>query len=69
MEFRIAGARRILNGESVSALSSELKIKRSVLYRRRDAYRDQGAGQLDPAERSSARSNDQSHFKTRAPGW
>ena len=39
VEFRIAVARRILNGESVSALSNELKIKRSVLYRWRDAYR------------------------------
>jgi transposase-like protein len=33
VEFRIAVARRIRNGESVSALSNELKIKRSVLYR------------------------------------
>jgi transposase len=46
VEFRIAVARRILNGESVSALSNELKIKRSVLYRWRDAYRDQGAAGL-----------------------
>ena len=46
VEFWIAVARRILNGESVSALSNELKIKRSVLYRWRDAYRDQGAAGL-----------------------
>ncbi len=46
VEFRIAVARRILNGESVSALSNELKTKRSVLYWWRDAYRDQGAGGL-----------------------
>jgi transposase-like protein len=46
VEFRIAVARRILNGESVSALSNELKIKRSVLYRWRDAHRDQGAAGL-----------------------
>jgi transposase len=46
VEYRIAVARRILNGESVSALSNELKIKRSVLYRWRDAYRDQGAAGL-----------------------
>ena len=39
VEFRIAVARRILNGESVSVLSNELRIKRSVLYRWRDAYR------------------------------
>ena len=46
VEFRIAVARRIIKGESVSALSNELKIKRSVLYRWRDAYRDQGAAGL-----------------------
>ena len=39
VEFRIAVAQRILNGESVSSLSSQYKIKRSVLYRWRDAYR------------------------------
>jgi putative transposase len=39
VEFRIAVAQRILNGESVSALSNEFKIRRSVLYRRRDGYR------------------------------
>src|ERR1700733_12041207 len=42
VEFRIAVAQRILNGESVSSLSSQYKIKRSVLYRWRDAYRDKG---------------------------
>jgi transposase len=42
VEFRSAVAQRILNGESVSALSDELKIKRSVLYRWRDAYRAAG---------------------------
>ena len=46
VEFRIAVAQRILNGESVSALSHELKIKRSVLYRWRDAYRKQGSAGL-----------------------
>jgi transposase len=47
VEFRIAVAQRILNGESVSALSNELKIKRSVLYRWRDGYREQGAEGLN----------------------
>ena len=42
VEFRIAVAQRILNGESVSSLSSQYKIKRSVLYRWRDAYPDKG---------------------------
>ena len=45
-EFRIRVAERILNGESVSALSNELKIKRSVLYRWRDGYRERGAAGL-----------------------
>ncbi len=45
-EFRVSAAERILNGESVSALSAELKIKRSVLYRWRDRYRKEGAGGL-----------------------
>ena len=35
-------ARAILAGESVSALHHELQIKRSVLYRWRDAYRKEG---------------------------
>jgi transposase-like protein len=39
VEFRSAIAQRILNGESVMALSTEFKIKRSILYRWRDAYR------------------------------
>ncbi|MGH9581522.1 MAG: transposase [Bryobacteraceae bacterium] len=43
-EFRVSTAERMLNGESISALSAELKIKRSVLYRWRDRYRKEGAG-------------------------
>jgi transposase-like protein len=39
-------AQRILNGESVSTLHQELQIKRSVLYRWRDAYRKDGAAGL-----------------------
>jgi transposase len=42
VEFRIAVAQRILNGESVSSLSNQYKIKRSLLYRWRDAYREKG---------------------------
>ncbi len=37
---------RILNGESVSALHHEFKIKRSILYRWRDAYRAEGEAGL-----------------------
>lgn len=45
-EFKVAVARRVLNGESVSSLHHELHIKRSVLYRWRDAYRKEGAAGL-----------------------
>jgi transposase-like protein len=43
---RVAAARRILAGESVSKLHRELDIKRSVLYRWRDAYRKDGEAGL-----------------------
>jgi transposase-like protein len=43
LEFKQSVARRIVNGESVSALHDEFQIKRSVLYRWRDAYRKEGA--------------------------
>jgi transposase-like protein len=45
-EFKQSVAQRILNGESVSALHREFQIKRSVLYRWRDAYRQEGAAGL-----------------------
>jgi transposase-like protein len=45
-EFKEGVAQRILNGESVSALHQEIQIKRSVLYRWRDAYRKDGAAGL-----------------------
>ena len=46
LEFKERVAQRILNGESVSALHHELQIKRSVLYRWRDAYRKEGVAGL-----------------------
>jgi len=46
LEFKENVARRIVNGESVSALHQEFQIKRSVLYRWRDAYRKEGAAGL-----------------------
>jgi transposase-like protein len=46
-EFKVGVARRIVNGESVSALHQELQIQRSVLYRWRDAYRKEGAAGLE----------------------
>jgi transposase len=42
-EFKESVAQRIVNGESVSALPQEFQIKRSVLYRWRDAYLKEGA--------------------------
>ena len=48
-EYRVSVVERMLNGESASALSSELKIRRSVLYRWRDRYRKEGAEGLKRA--------------------
>ena len=45
-EFKVGVVERILNGESVSALHHELKIKRNILYRWRDAYRAEGEAGL-----------------------
>jgi transposase len=45
-EFKERVVRRILNGESISALHRELKIKRGMLYRWRDAYQKEGAAGL-----------------------
>jgi len=41
----------MVNGESVSALHHQFQIRRSVLYRWRDAYRKQGAAGLRSAGR------------------
>lgn len=40
--FKEAAARRLLAGESGTALSRELDVRRAVLYRWRDAYRAEG---------------------------
>jgi transposase-like protein len=45
-KFRLQVAQRIQQGESVSNLHHELDIKRSILYRWRDAYRQEGAAGL-----------------------
>ena len=47
-EFRVWVAERMKNGESPSALSNELKIKRSILYRWREAYREAGSRRAEP---------------------
>ena len=46
IEFKEAAAQRLLAGESGTALSRELDVRRSVLYRWRDAYRAEGMGGL-----------------------
>jgi transposase len=42
--LKIGTVKRMLRGENVSALTRELKISRAVLYRWKDAYREEGAG-------------------------
>lgn len=46
IDFKEAAARRLLAGESSTALSRELDVRRSVLYRWRDAYRAEGRAGL-----------------------
>ena len=45
-EFKAKVVQRMLAGEPVSRLSREVKIKRTVLYRWRDAYRKEGRAGL-----------------------
>ena len=46
VEFKQRVVQRILKGESVSVLHQEFQIKRSILYRWRDAYQKEGAAGL-----------------------
>jgi transposase-like protein len=46
LELKVEVARRLVNGESVSAGHDELGIRRGVLYRWRDVYRKEGAAGL-----------------------
>jgi len=41
-EFKARVVQRLLAGESVSGLSREVQIQRQILYRWRDAYREEG---------------------------
>jgi transposase len=41
-EFKASVVQRLLAGESVSGLSRDVQIKRQILYRWRDAYREEG---------------------------
>ena len=43
--------RRMLAGEPVSRLSRELRVRRSLLYRWRDAYRKEGSSGFRPIGR------------------
>lgn len=45
-KFKEGVVRRMLKGESVSALHRELHIKRSILYRWREAFQKEGAAGL-----------------------
>jgi transposase-like protein len=42
-ELKLSVVQRMMAGEAVAALSREVKVKREMLYRWRDAYRRQGA--------------------------
>jgi transposase-like protein len=45
-EFKVRVVQRMLAGEPVARLSREVKVKREMLYRWRDAYRKQGPAGL-----------------------
>lgn len=51
VDFKRAAVQRMLAGEPVSRLSRELKVKRSLLYRWREAYQKEGAAGLRPIGR------------------
>lgn len=46
-EFKLSVVRRMMAGEPVARLSREVKVKREMLYRWRDAYRKQGEQGLE----------------------
>lgn len=50
-EFKKKAVRRMLAGEPVSRLSRELKVRRSLLYRWRNAYRKEGTAGFRPIGR------------------
>lgn len=50
-KFKESAVQRMMAGEPVSRLSRELKVKRSLLYRWRKAYREKGAAGLRPIGR------------------
>ena len=65
-EFKLAAVQRILTGANVCGLSRELGVRRSVLYRWRDAYRREGAAGLQrgrgrPPENPKTENRGQEH--------
>ena len=44
--FKLSAIERMESGENISALSRELMVKRAMLYRWRDAFRDGGESAL-----------------------
>jgi transposase-like protein len=46
-EFKLSVVQRMMAGEPVARLSREVKVKREMLYRWRDAYRKHGRGGLE----------------------
>jgi transposase-like protein len=66
VELRTAVAQRILNGESVSSLSRQYKIKRSLLYRWREFC---GQAELPLCVRATIKVPAPSvHISTSSPG-
>ena len=50
-KFKESAVLRMMAGEPVSRLSRELKVRRILLYRWREAYREKGAAGLRPIGR------------------
>jgi len=50
-EFKLRAVQRLLEGESPTTIACELKVKRRMLYRWKDAYLGRGPGALRPIGR------------------
>ena len=53
VKFKEGAVQRMLSGEPVAALSRELGVRRSLLYRWREAYRKEGVSGFRPIGRSA----------------
>ena len=53
VKFKERAVQRMLSGEPVAALSRELGVRRSLLYRWREAYRKEGVSGFRPIGRSA----------------